>query len=255
MAAPISVEQIVEYYKNLLIIQFKSKPKAAATIALIAEIQAVNNLPFDVESAFDIETAVGVQLDILGKWIGVTRDYVGTEYPDNTFGFLPYFGTEQGQEGFAQYSDYTTKVGTTLSYAEIIGNGQKLNDDQYRIVLKLKIICNAIDMSQSSIDSAMNTVFGDQVILSTANNMAITYFVANELGVLGAVLLEKQVLPKPMAVRVNIIDTEMGNPFFAFATYSDSIPNLEADGLIQGFSTYSNYDTLAGQVLEYSDLS
>lgn len=251
--APITVEQIVQYYTNLLIIQYKGKPKAEATIALIADIQAMDNVEFDVESGFDINTAVGKQLDILGKWIGVSRNYQGTDYPDNTFGFTDYNGADGGQEGFSDYSDYDTKEGTFLTYKQIVGNKQKLNDEDYRTILRLQIVCNNANMSQSAIDNLLFLYFGDQIIASSNNRMDLTYFIADSIAKLGTILLEKKVLPKPMAVRVNAIDSGNG-PFFGFVAYGDSLPNAEADNLLDGFSDYSDYDTKAGSFLTYGDI-
>lgn len=251
--APITVEQIVEYYKNLLIIQYKGKPKAEATIALIAEIQAMDNVEFDVESGFDINTAVGKQLDILGKWLGVNRDYQGTNYPDNIFGFTDYAGADSGQEGFSDYADYTTKVGTFLTYNQIVGNKQKLNDEDYRIVLRLQIVCNNANMSQSAIDNLLFDYFGYGIIASSDNLMDLTYFISPSVAKLGPVLLEKKVLPKPMAVRVSAIATQ-DKPIFSLVTYGEDLEQAEIDVLREGFSTYADFDSKLGSTLTYADL-
>lgn len=251
--APITVEQIVQYYSNLLIIQYKGKSKAEATIALIAEIQAIDNVEFEVEAGFDINTAVGKQLDILGKWIGVDRNYQGTEYADKTFGFTDYSDADSGQEGFSDYSDYDTKEGTFLTYGQIVGNKQKLTDEDYRTILRLQIVCNNANMSQSSIDNLLFEYFGNQIIASSNNLMDLTYFIAPLIAKLGSVLLEKKVLPKPMAVRVDAITTENG-PFFGFVSYADNLINAEADELLEGFSDYSDYDTKDGGFLTYADI-
>jgi len=65
--------EILEYYANLLIIQYHDKPKARATIKGSVEPIIMNQIPLAVQDAFDLETAVGVQLDVVGKYAGVTR--------------------------------------------------------------------------------------------------------------------------------------------------------------------------------------
>lgn len=66
-------QEIVDYYKNLLIIQYKGKSKAEATIdALVTQVIS-NQIILGVRDAFDPNTAVGVQLDILGKYVGIDR--------------------------------------------------------------------------------------------------------------------------------------------------------------------------------------
>lgn len=72
------ITDIGQYYADLLILQYKSKPKARAHIEFLTKLAYVDDLALELRNAFDIETAVGVQLDILAKYVGVTRDgYVG----------------------------------------------------------------------------------------------------------------------------------------------------------------------------------
>lgn len=66
-------QELIDYYKGLLIIQYNNKPKALATIDLIAKEVTMEQLPVAVMSSFDLDNAVGVQLDILAKYVGVTR--------------------------------------------------------------------------------------------------------------------------------------------------------------------------------------
>lgn len=67
------MEDIVNYYVNLLILQYRNKTKASATISLLAEQGLVDLLPLQINSAFSIDNSVGAQLDTLGVYAGVTR--------------------------------------------------------------------------------------------------------------------------------------------------------------------------------------
>ena len=62
------------YYSNLLILQYHNKPKAKATIEASVGLLP-DDLILEVINGFDIETAVGKQLDILGIYVGVDRFY------------------------------------------------------------------------------------------------------------------------------------------------------------------------------------
>ena len=64
-----------EYYSNLLILQYNGKPKAKATIEAVVSLLP-DDLIQEVIGGFDIETAVGKQLDILGEYVGVDRYYI-----------------------------------------------------------------------------------------------------------------------------------------------------------------------------------
>lgn len=66
--------ELLTYYSRLLIIQYLGKTKATAHIKAIVAPVIMDQLPVAVQEAFDIDTAVGVQLNILGKYIGLSRD-------------------------------------------------------------------------------------------------------------------------------------------------------------------------------------
>ena len=62
-----------EYYSSLLILQYRSKPRAKAHVELLADLATINSLPLEVQNAFDVEDAIGAQLDVLGNYAGVER--------------------------------------------------------------------------------------------------------------------------------------------------------------------------------------
>ncbi len=68
-----TTQSIIDYYKNLIIMQFKGLPKARATIDALVAMAVCDQLPTVVQDAFDLETAVGVQLDAIGQIVGATR--------------------------------------------------------------------------------------------------------------------------------------------------------------------------------------
>lgn len=63
------------YYSNLLIMQYNGKPKAKATIEACVALLP-DDLLLEMLHGFDIETAVGKQLDVLGEYVGVNRYYL-----------------------------------------------------------------------------------------------------------------------------------------------------------------------------------
>ena len=73
-------EELKQYYADLLIIQYANKPKAYDTIKALVSGVIMNQIVLDVQNAFNIDTADGVQLDIIGKYAGVSRyayDFAG----------------------------------------------------------------------------------------------------------------------------------------------------------------------------------
>lgn len=67
-------DELAEYYSNLLILQYHEKAKAIATIQAQVTPIIMDQLPIAVQDAFDIETAIGVQLDVLGDYVGASRN-------------------------------------------------------------------------------------------------------------------------------------------------------------------------------------
>lgn len=68
-----TTQSIVAYYTNLLIRQYATKPKAIAHVAALVTPAVMDQMPLAAMNAFNLSTAVGKQLDILGKYIGVSR--------------------------------------------------------------------------------------------------------------------------------------------------------------------------------------
>lgn len=79
--SPEDTASIIAYYSSLLILQYVSLPKASATIKTLVTPVVMDLLPNQVENGFQIGTAVGVQLDTLGKYAGVTRSGFGPNGP------------------------------------------------------------------------------------------------------------------------------------------------------------------------------
>jgi hypothetical protein len=68
-----TTDQLATYYANLLILQYLQKPKAFATIKAQVTPVIMDQLPVAVQNAFNLADAVGVQLDVIGKYVGASR--------------------------------------------------------------------------------------------------------------------------------------------------------------------------------------
>lgn len=76
-----TTQEIIDYYADLLIIQYDKKTKAYATIQAIISNIIMDQLPTQVMNAFNVDDAVGVQLDTLGEYNGVSRSAYSFEGP------------------------------------------------------------------------------------------------------------------------------------------------------------------------------
>lgn len=247
---PYDIEGIIDYYVNLLIIQYANQPKAQATIELFVTQVEANGLLFQIRDAFDIDTAIGVQLDTLGKYIGVNR-YFNGQTLSGYFSLIPQ-GTNPigwGGEGFTTQSGFTASPYPTLIYADILSTTQALTDDAYRQILLFQIINNSSNFSHQSIDQNLFNFFGTGIRAESAGNMTMVYFVTRQYYQTALIAYQKGILPKPMGVQLQYI-IEEDVPFFGMTSYSGA-----ANPFATGFTTQAAYATSVGQTLDYGDLT
>lgn len=106
-----TVDEIASYYSGLLIIQYHEKPKAKATIETLIKPFIADKIHIAVRDSFALTgdgAAVGNQLDILGKYIGVTRTGYGFDgdviiLEDSDYRQLLLFALIQNSSGSSFY--------------------------------------------------------------------------------------------------------------------------------------------------------
>ena len=111
-------------------------------------------------AAFDIDTAVGVQLDIIGEWVGrsrvVSKPITGVYFSFDADGL----GFEQG----VWQGPYDPDSGFT-----------KLSDEVYRVILKAKISINNWDGTNDSLPDILNTALaGSGLAMQIIDNQDMT---------------------------------------------------------------------------------
>lgn len=70
------------YYRDLLIIQYRALSNAPQTVEQTVEVLSLADTVTAVGDGFSLVSAVGDQLDVLGKYIGLTRVQAGN--PDDS---------------------------------------------------------------------------------------------------------------------------------------------------------------------------
>lgn len=242
------VTDLVDYYVNLLIIQYHDLPNAQGTIAAYIKELLADGIIFDVRDAYNVDTAIGKQLDVLGKYEDINRFYEGLNL-DGYFAFTNYseITPDTRKRGFETYSVFPNNAGKWLNYSSSLNGTFVLSDADFRTLLQLRIFQNNINHSQAEIDDAIFAIFGTSVRADSPGNMIMFYFAPSVLSTLLKVALQKGILPKPLAVRLDWVITG-DTPFFGFATYS-VVPTLST-----GFTTYSQYGIKVGETLDYDHL-
>jgi len=158
-------------YLNLITSFHAQRPKFRAMInALVdyfTQLQAtINGLTKD----FDIDFAVGIQLDAVGKWVGRSRN-VAIPLPDSWFRFDDL---TRGFDAGIWWGPYATPEGN-----------QVLDDDTYRTLLKVKIQANEWDGLIASAQTAFTALaqFAPQsnVFLDDKEDMSFVVGVSGQI--------------------------------------------------------------------------
>lgn len=69
-----TLNELTSYYGQLLAYQYRGKPNALRQIQLWSKQAVADFLANQLLTCFDIDAAVGTQLDVLGKYVGVPRN-------------------------------------------------------------------------------------------------------------------------------------------------------------------------------------
>lgn len=178
----------IEYYVNLLIMQYRNKTKAVKHITAIVKAALIDLLPSILQNSFSIDSAQGPQLDILGKYIGISRKV-------NSF------------TSFVVLSDIDYRI---LLKIKIATNnlGSSFLDIQDFINNNLSGTLKAFDHK----DMSMSFFMSSQIISQT----------------LAQVIVQQDLLPRPMGVGSSaIVYLNSTNNVFGFRSYSfDSLDQV-----------------------------
>lgn len=188
-----------EIYLNLIILQYSDKPKAKATIeALIKDGLASADLIEVFNDAFDLDLAIGAQLDILGRIIGLSRT-VPFVVPKIYFS---YEGNPNGK---------TYNQAPMLDETQVLFTDLELNDTDYRKFLKAKVsknfASNTIASDEKiSTNAALNFLFDGGAYAQDNFNMTFDVLIENTVDTsLLTFINALDLIPRPATVGVNFV--------------------------------------------------
>jgi hypothetical protein len=124
---------------------YANKPNFNATIAAsVASFADVQSFFANLSQAFDLNVAVGAQLDVVGQWVGQSRKVTIPVAQ-------PWFTWSDPLRGWSQ--GYWQGPNINAAYID------SLDDDTYRRLLYAKIIANYGDGQTDSAQAALNAYF------------------------------------------------------------------------------------------------
>lgn len=163
------LNNIKNWIKDLIIIQYRQSNKNRALIDLLVELIFANNLILKIRDlCLSVDKSTGKQLEIVGKWVGIDPYYNGMELWKHPYlSFLNYPELQDAnfpsnisslRGGFSTYLNFNNDDGGFLPYKvwqDTRTADNKLGDNEYRQLIKLKIIKNSINHTQKNIDDAI----------------------------------------------------------------------------------------------------
>ena len=190
---------------NLLTVVSSTLDSGTPTVTEIDE-----TLPLAVQDGFNLigtNIAQGIQLDVIGKYVGVTR-----------------FGA-----GFNQ--------------------NITLNDSDFLSLIHMAIISNSNGSSLATIQAFIQQFFSGEMLVFDYKNMRMSYMISESVGSQNLIqmFIVQDLLPRPMGVGVfYVIYAPTINNFFGFRTYE--LPGFNSTP----FNSYTNYNANT-RWLSYAD--
>lgn len=206
-------------YTSLITSEHCDKPRFMATIAAVVQpLVDQMNLLASMPDKFDLDTAIGGQLDVMGLWVGVSRKILTP-----LTGI--YFSFDTDGVGFDQGSwkgPFDPDTGQTA-----------FDDDTYRLVIRAKIGANRWDGTLESSAAILNSIFGSDthVFIEDHQDMSMTIGIAGKVpsAVFLALLAGGYIPLKPEGVCVNytMVTSVDSAPLFGFDMDNEYVSGLD----------------------------
>lgn len=195
--------EIIKYYVDLLIVQYNNKPKARDHVSALVDQVIGDQIFAKVRDAFDIETAVGAQLDVLAAYVGIKRRVNGLSFSRAFFDSVSYDEADPSiYQGLDEYADDPDTF--FASYSDT-GSFYDMNDTELRSIIKMRVKMRISDHSLASIDIIMSEFFGTTGLATDNGDMTLSYaFTPTATDKLPWLAYYTNSLPKPAGVELDV---------------------------------------------------
>lgn len=220
----------LEEARGRLTEQFRSKDVIDRYLQLlINQQQELEQVFKDLIQLRSIDTAFGEQLDVIGRIVGQPRELLDTS-------LLSYFAFD-GYPDAQPYGDLNDASvgGFYYSFGDPLTGNTLLNDEQYRMFIKAKIIKNTTRATPEEFLNFISFVFGVNINnVVSEGNAEFTILVGKELNSFERLLLTYSSMqngvpipfvPKPVGVKINYGQFNSDN-YFGF----QGAPNAKGYG-------------------------
>lgn len=221
-------------YSTLVTSEYKNSPNFLQTVQLTANgigdiTSAIQSLP----ALFDLDAAIGSQLDVDGQWIGFART-VGGVVLVQFFGFADdatalTFGELGSPAVGGRFYELGEDTSTTATLA----------DPEYRLLLRAKILQNDWDGSVAEFESAIADVIAmPTTIIDPGTNVVLIMPSAAVDPVLSQLLTGFDLIPRAAGVRYQFVFPASGYAWTTVGTATS--PNISTVQKLTGVNAYDS---------------
>lgn len=191
---------LLDYYTKLLIVQYNQKPKAKATMQAILKTLALIEVLEGMETAFNIDTAKGHQLDVIARYYNLNRNIRGVTFIDDFFGYKKYSTTSSIFKGYRKYGE-SIPVAKFAKYGDNQNVFYSLPDEQLRKFIYLAIEKTKNKATLPDLANSLRGIYGDdfQII---ENALQLDYKFKAKDKVLTQLADFSGLIPKPAGIKV-----------------------------------------------------
>jgi len=225
-----------ELATSRLATQFKDSLNLISYIkALLLEADNLEQVFQDLLDKRWIDTAEGVNLDILGSIVGQSREFVDAEI----FDYFGFFDNPQSQP-FGTLSD--ASIGGRFRFVGEPITGQRLlSDDEYRSFIKARIVRNSTRSTPEEIIAQIRFIFESPLVLFSDGNTRYEISIGRKLSLNEkSILTDSDIVPKTAGVQVSYVTEFDSNDFFGF----QGVPNSAGLGSINNASLGGKFGNL-----------
>lgn len=221
-----------EYYRNLITSEYRLAPRFNAMVRKMVDYNCLlDEATLKITDMFDVDTAKGDQLDILGACVGVSRDLSFEPTPAGRGEIVCPTPEELSKDTASEsiYKIYKTPTPAYLSEIDVIrgdspsamDDAPLITDDIYRIMIKARIVQNVWKGNVLDLYELWGNLFPDNLGIQIQDLQDMSYnivLVGNYPGIVRELILHGYVLPKPEGVRINLLSfiSTDGMPIFAY---------------------------------------
>lgn len=220
--------QNLDYYKRLVTSEYRGSPRFTAMVEKLVNYgldidDSINNMLL----AFEVDNASTAQLDILGSIVGTSRQ-LSFEPSAAAIGEVICPSPAEMASGEVYPIIYTptpdkhasTQLLTGYPPAEM-GEGNLLDDDVFRLMIKARIIQNTWKGTINELYELWSSVMGTdkKLLIEDLQDMSYNIVLQGDYTQLEEELIvHAYVIPKPQGVRINVLTfvSTDGLPLFSY---------------------------------------